>query len=170
VTLPDSDHVARTCKWGSLDPIARSPTPASFEFRLDDKAVTWVDVYLSVNWMEYVQPSEGDLAAKVARLRQFQLANRDSLPLIKPTEKTVYAVVPVEAIHAATLESVGTTLHCRHEPQGDGDPHSGVHPIPGVEGWPASRDASAHLAIQQFMFQAICHWERGVLPVGPTQR
>ena len=157
--LPATDHVARSCKNSSLDKRTGRPTPASFEFRLNDG--DWHDTYLSVNWLEFLLP-QGDFSAKLAQLRAFLLGDH-GLPVIKPTVNTAFAVIPVADIHAAQLTEGATTLECRHAPQGDGDPHSGIYPNPGVDQWPANRDAAAHLAIQQLLFQKTCHVERGIL-------
>lgn len=158
--LPETDHIARTCNASSLGS-SGEPTPASFEFRVRDGQ--WKDVYLSVNWLELLCPGEADLPAKVDVLRTVQRANEHGWPLIKPTAKKVYAVIPVRAIHSASLEEAATTLACRHEPHGDGDPHSGVHPNPGVDHWPATGDGAAQLAVQQYLWSAVCHYEPGML-------
>jgi hypothetical protein len=159
--LPATDHVARTCKKSSLDLQTGRPTPASFEFRL--KGGGWQDVYLSVNWLEYLCQEPADLPAKLAKLRAFQLANEHGTPIVKPTTNNVFAVLRIATIQSAQLQDVGTTLECCHEPNGAIDPHSGIHPIPGVENWPTNSDSPEHLAVQQFLFQSVCHWERGVL-------
>jgi hypothetical protein len=159
--LPDTDHVARTCKSSTLDPDTRDPTPASFEFRLDDDH--WKETYLSVNWLEYLQAGEATLKEKVEALRAFQVRNEHDLPVIRPTRKTAFAVVKTSAIHAGRIEDVGTTLACRHKPNGPFDPHSGILPHPGVAHWPVSSDAAAHLAVKQFLFQAVCHHEPGLI-------
>jgi hypothetical protein len=158
--LPDTDHVVRTCKKSSLD--AGRPTPASFEFRVVNDE--WHDTYLSVNWLEYLHQQTGELVEKLERLRAFQLANEHGLQIVKPTRSNVFAVLPTAVVQSVHLKEVGTTLECRHEPNGELDPHSGIYPSPGVEHWPANGDAPAHLAVQQFLFQSICHWEPGILP------
>lgn len=158
--LPATDHVARTCKKSSLDPVTRRPTPASFEFRL--KEGKWHDVYLSVNWLEFLSPGNDSLPTKIERLRAFQLGNAQGLQLVKPTVNNAYAVLAAATVQSARLEQVGTTLECRHEPMAEGDPHSGVYPNPGTDHWPTNGDAPAHLAVQQFLFQSMCYWERGI--------
>lgn len=155
--LPDTDFVARTCRASSLDPTTREPTPASFEFRLKNEE--WTETYLSVNWMEFLPDGTGSHAEKLARLRAFLLEPPGGIPGLKPTKKMVFAVVPVASIHAAQLAEVGTTLCCKHVPWGDGDPHSGVFPSPGVECWPKNADAPAHLAVQQHLLVSMCHHE-----------
>lgn len=159
--LPKQDHVARTCRKSTLDGGTGEPTPASFEFRAKDGQ--WQDAYLSVNWLEYLGDDLGDLQAKVARLRAFQLEHVGKLSLIKPTASNVFAVVPVERIQSANLADVGTTLDCRHEPSAERDPHSGIHPTPGVEGWSTDGNSPVQLAVQQFLFESICHTEKGIL-------
>lgn len=159
--LPQNDHVARTCKKSTLDAGTGKPTPASFEFRA--KNGEWQDAYLSVNWLEYLGGNQDDLETKLARLRAFQLEHAETLPLMKPTSNNVFAVVPVERIQSANLADVGTTLDCRHEPNAEGDPHSGIYPDPGVGGWPTDGSSPEHLAVQQFLFESICHTEKGIL-------
>lgn len=160
--LPDADHVARTCKASSLDPATRVPTPASFEFRFDDVG-GWKETYLSVNWLEYLPPGDGDLPTKLTRLREFLIAAAlEAKPVVKPTKQMKFAVLRVAVVHAGTVADFGTTLEARHEAQFEGDPHSGIHPKPGVESWPENKDAAAHLAVQQYLFERICHWESAV--------
>ena len=159
--LPSADHVVRTCKAASVDQSTMRPTPAAFEFRLKDGA--WNEGYLSVNWLEYLHPQPGDFATKLAKLRAFLSTNEHGLPVLKPSAKSALAVLPIATIQPGRLEDVGTVLECRHEPHGEGDPHAGIYPNPGVEHWPVNVDEPAHLAVQQFLFQSMCHWEPGVL-------
>jgi hypothetical protein len=156
--------VARTCKKSSLDQETNSPTPASFEFRLGEDG-KWKDAYLSVNWLEYLLCGNAALPEKLSVLRQYQIDNPYQLALIKPTTGNVYAVVPVAAVNKAMPEDIGVKLECLHEPHALEiiDPHSGVLPQPGVETWPSDTNTAAHLAVQQILFQAICHWERGLI-------
>ncbi|ARL86695.1 hypothetical protein BOC57_11290 [Burkholderia pseudomallei] len=162
--LPDTDHVARTCKKSSLDQETNSPTPASFEFRLGEDG-KWKDAYLSVNWLEYLLCGNADVAEKLSALRQYQVDNPFELALIKPTKGNVYAVVPVAAVSVDMPDDIGVELECHHEPHATAtiDPHSGVLPQPGVDTWPSDANTAAHLAVQQILFQAICHWEKGIL-------
>lgn len=162
MVLPDKDHVARTCKASSA-PTGR-PTPASFAFRPGDDG-NWKDTYLSVNWLERLLPAEADLPAKFVKLREFLAASHE-YQVMKPTKTSVLAAIKVSAIHTAPVEAVATVLQCRYEPEGEGDAHSGIHPSPGVEHWPTVGNAPEHLAIQQFLFQAVCHFEPAFLPPG----
>jgi hypothetical protein len=155
--LPDEDHVARTCKKSSL--ANGAPSPASFEFRLG--GLEWTDAYLSVNWLEYLLTGNASLTDKVGALREYQLDNPCNLAIVKPTASNVYAVLPVGAIHSATLAVNATTLACSHEPNSNFDPHAGIAPTPGVNTWPADSNGAAHLAVQQMLFQAVKHWEPG---------
>lgn len=167
MALPNKDHVARTCKGSSIDGPTGRPTPASFAFRPNADG-SWKDTYLSVNWLEYLHPEEADLPAKFAKLREF-LAAPHAYQVMKGSKTSVLAAIRVSAIHHAPVAAVATILECRHEPQGDDDAHSGIHPSPGVEHWPTAGDAPEHLAIQQFLFQSVCHTEAAFLaPVQPT--
>lgn len=125
----------------------------------------WKDTYLSVNWLEFLDPGQSDLPAKIAALRAYLLSDHGP-PVFALKRKGMIAAIPVRAIHEAVLENVGTMLECRHEPRAQGDPHSGIHPDPGVGHWPAVDDAPAHLAVQQFLFMSMSHWE-DALPAGP---
>ena len=165
MVLPDEHHIVRTCKGSSVDAPTGRPTPASFDFRRTPEGA-WKDDYLSVNWLEHLEcPAPApDLPARIAVLRAFLHANHP-FPVLKPTATSLLAAIPVSKVHAAAnLPDGPATLQCRHEPGGDGDPHSGVHPDPGVHVWPAEKDAAAHLAVKQFLFQAVCHVEKGALP------
>lgn len=163
MVLPNQDHVARTCKASSIDGPTGRPTPASFAFRQNDGG-GWKDTYLSVNWLEYLHPEDADLPAKFARLREFLLAPHDFL-VVKPTKTNVLAAIKVSAIQNSLEGAIATVLECKHEPHGVGDAHSGVYPSPGVHHWPAIGDAPEHLAVQQFLFQSVCHVEAGILTV-----
>lgn len=116
-----------------------------------------------MNWLEYLHPEEADLPTKFAKLREF-LAAPHEYQVMKPTKTSVLAAIRVSAIRDAPVAAVPTILECRHEPQGDGDAHSGIHPSPGVEHWPTVGDAPEHLAIQQYLFQSVCHAEAAFLP------
>lgn len=165
MALPDTDHVARTCKQSSLDPLTRRPTPASFEFRLDDES-GW-EVFLSVNWLELLADRADGLPNKLAKLREYQQQNPHGLRIIKPTVSNLYAVLPVASVRSGAIAvSEGmTVLDCEHEPEVDGDPHSGVHPMPGSHDWSDIPDDPVHLAVQLFLFESVCHTEPGVLPL-----
>ena len=78
---------------------------------------------------------------------------------MKLTKTAALAVLPVDVILGAQVVEAATTLSCTHEPSGDGDPHSGIHPNPGVDHWPTTGESSAHLALQQFLFMSMAHWE-----------
>lgn len=158
--LPNEDHVARLCK-GSSAPTGM-PTPASFAFRPSNDG-GWKDAYLSVNWLEFLHPEQSDLPTKFAKLREF-LGTPHEFAVMTPTRTSVLAAIKVSAIHDAPVDAVATILECRYEPRGDGDAHSGIHPSPGVEHWPTAGDAPEHLAIQQFLFQSVCHIEAAILP------
>ncbi|MGF6700078.1 hypothetical protein OKW38_004690 [Paraburkholderia sp. MM5496-R1] len=123
----------------------------------------WKDAYLSVNWLEYLLCG-ADLSGKLAVLRQYQLDDPYDLRAPKPTRSNVYAVLPVSAIHEVLLEVFGATLECHHEPSANAaiDPHSGIHPRPGVNTWPLEPDAPEHLAVQQFLYQSISYREKGI--------
>lgn len=164
MTLPDDHTVARTCKPSSVDQPTRKPTPASFEFRPGDGA--WKDKYLSVNWLEFLHKEEGDVSAKIATLRAYLLSDH-GLPIFELKAKGMIAAIYVRTIHQANLEKIETTLQCRHEPRAEGDPHSGIHPDPGVDHWPVEVDAPAHLAVQQILFLSMYHWE-GARPAAPA--
>ena len=159
--LPITDSVARICKNSTLDPLTKRPTPNSFEFR---KVETWKDSYLSVYWLEYLQPETVGHPTKLATLRRFLLSPGLMAPVARPTKNNALAVVQVAAIHGATLADPSmTTMECQHEPQWSGDPHSGIHPNPTVDQWPTEDDWPAHLAVQQFLFLSMCHWEPGII-------
>jgi hypothetical protein len=162
MTLPDTDHVARTCKASTLDPLTKRPTPASFEFRLDD-GEGW-EVFLSVNWLECLLAGVNSIEDKVNTLRQFQLKNPLNLDVIKPTRNNMYAVLPVAIVRAEAVVNGTTALECEHEPEKVGDPHSGVHPQPGSHNWSNVPDDPVHLAVQLYLFESISHAEPGVLP------
>jgi len=161
VVLPDSDNVARYCKPSSLDPETRKPNTTAFEFRTL-KEGQW-EKFLSVDWLEYLHPQPAKCIDQVATLRAV-LKQGIGVKVMEMRPAGVIAVVPVSAIHQAALQLMPTVLTCRHEPRIGAvrDPHSGVHPDPGVEQWPQKGSDSAHLAIQQYLFMAMAHWE----PVG----
>lgn len=162
MALPDTDHVARTCKQSSIDPLTKRPTPASFQFRLGDEA-GW-EVFLSVNWLECLADGAESLQDKVAKLRQYQQRNPHQLAIVKPTVNNMYAVLAVDAVRRGPVDGT-TVLDCEHEPEADGDPHSGVYPKPGSHDWSKVPDDPLHLAVQQFLFESVCHVEPGVLPL-----
>lgn len=164
MALPDTDHVARTCKASTLDPSTKQPTPASFEFRLSN--VEGWEIYLSVNWLEYLSGEANDMVAKLERLREYQLRNPSELKLIKPTRGNMYAVLPVAAVQSNGAVSNNTALECGHRPGADGDPHSGIFPHPGTHDWTNVPDDPMHLAVQQFLFESVCHKEPGIPPEG----
>ncbi len=158
--LPDKDHVVRTCKASSAP--GGKPTPASFAFRQNVDG-SWTDTYLSVHWLEFLLPYEAELSEKFAKFREF-LGAEHPFPVLKPGKTSVLAAIKVSDIHLGSAQGVATILRCIHEPEGQGDPHAGIHPNPGVEHWPSSGDSPAHLAIQQFLFQHICGIEATYLP------
>lgn len=159
--LDDADFVARLCKNSSLDQTTRSPTVASFEFRLGADG-QWNDTYLSVDGMELLPDGTGTHQVKLARLRQYQVANPHGVALIRPTVNMAYAVLSVGTIRAAQLNDIGTTLECQLDPRADGDPHCGIQPNPGVDHWQGEKDDPAHLAVKQYLFLNICHHERAI--------
>lgn len=162
MVLPDQDHIARTCKGSSVDPLTGKPTPASFAFRPSADG-SWKDTYLSVNWLEKIFAGEADLPEKFVKLREFLLAEHD-YPVMPPTKTSVLAAIKVATLHADRGAQVATELECRHEPQGDDDPHAGIHPNPGVSFWPTVGDAPQHLAVQLFLYKAVCHSEPAFPP------
>ena len=155
MTLPETDHIARTCKYSSLDLEEGKPTVASFDFRPFEK-------YLSVNWLELLAAPEASLADKVQALRAFSREKHD-YPCIPIKGQGAVAAVAVAAVHKASVGSLPTTLRCAHEPHAEGDPHSGIHPDPGVERWSEVGD-DERLAVQQYLYKSICHWEPATLP------
>jgi hypothetical protein len=163
MALPTTDHVARTCKASTLDPRTKQPTPASFEFRLNDDD-GW-EAYLSVNWLELLPCDLDSIEGKVDTLRRYQLQNPHKLDVIKPTRSNMYAVLPVAAVRAEAVVNGTTALECEHEPEAEGDPHSGVFPQPGTHDWSNVPDDPIHLAVQQYLFESISHAEPGVLPL-----
>lgn len=168
--LPPEHHVVRTCtKKSQIDRQTNKPQPAAFEFRFKDE--NWQEAYLSVNWLEFLEPN-GEIPAKIEMLRQFQARNEHALPMMKLEKWQVYAALNVGVVRAGTAEFEGikVELECEHEPK-EGfeavDPHSGVVPTPGVATWPTdenAKNAPEHLAIQQFLYASMCHFE----PVGET--
>jgi hypothetical protein len=160
VVLPDPDFVARLCKQSSLDPVTMAPSPASFEFRFGFQEGAWKEDALSVDWLELLPDGSGSLPQKVDRLRTYLLGNHDfEVKVIKPTSNMRFAVLPVAKIHSAKIEE--TTLECRHDPRGEGDTHAGIYPTPGVDAWPAFKDHAAHLNMQLYLYESICHSEPG---------
>jgi hypothetical protein len=113
---------------------------------------------LSVFWLELLHPGAQSRAAQLAAFRAYATVNP---PFQVPglSKKGALAVLRVGAIHEATLQSTSTTLECRHEPRGQGDGHCGIHPNPGVDHWPATGNAPAHLAVRQFLWEVMCYWE-----------
>jgi hypothetical protein len=154
--LPDAHHVVRTCKPSTVDRDTGRPTPASFEFRLGDAA--W-ETFLSVHCPEVLLP-DGELPRKVDAVRQYLRTNPFGLRLQQVKPNARLAVLRVGDIHAAHLEACGTTLQCLPAQEVEGDPHAGVHPNPGADHWPQNKSAPSHLAVQQFLYEAICHDER----------
>lgn len=121
----------------------------------------WAETYLSVNWMEHLPDGLGTHAEKLERLRNFIQAPPLGVPVFSLRRNMMFAVVPVVSVRAANLVEVGTTLHCEHVPEPSAvlDPHAAIRPDPGVESWPANKDAPAHLMIQQYLWSQICHFE-----------
>lgn len=154
--LPLADSVARTCRAAQVD--GGRPTPAAFELRYDAEAGH--EAYVSVNWLELLYKEPGDYQTKLKVLREWLLA-RPKGDVIAPTKSGVLAVLPVRAVQGIPLSAVNGSLDCIHEPRHDGDPHSGIRPQPGVETWPREEDAPGRLAVQQFLFQAVCYCESG---------
>ncbi len=149
----------------AVDQKTQKPQPAAFQFRYKDDKVN--ELYLSVNWLEFLGAGEADVKARLEALRQFQSKNEHHLPMMKLAKGQAYAVLNVGQIHAGTAEYDGTKvdLQCRHEPE-EGfehvDPHSGITPSPGVHTWPTgegAKDAPAHLAVQLFLYSLMGHYE-----------
>jgi hypothetical protein len=155
--IPDAHHVARTCRASSLDPVSKLPTPSSFEFRRSDDG-GWKDQYLSVNWLELLAGEALSLNEKIARLKLYLYSN-PPFSHIKPSSTSVIAAIPVSVIHSAVVGDLPTKLSCKRAHQGEGDPHSGIHPSPGVEGWlQGEGDGSPEaeeLAVRQFLCESV---------------
>lgn len=163
--LPDDHHVIRICDKNSvIDPGSRKPLPVAFTFRQHGDG-TWKDTDLSVFWLEYLHPEANSLQEQVAAFREYAKAEHPfSIP--KAGKKGAFAVLPVGAIHAATIETCQAVLVCRHAPrdeQEERDGHSGIYPTPGVDLWPTVGDSAAHLAVRQFLWETMSHWEDAVL-------
>lgn len=156
--LDAAQHVARTCKSSSLDPATRSPTPSSFQFRKDSGS--WKEGYLSVNWLELLEQSEVGLPEKLKALRAYFLSNPPYSHL-KPSKTAAFAVLNVGTVQAGAMGQFPTHLRCQRAAEGEDDPHAGIYPNPGVEAWKAdpNDDDPEHLAVQQFLFQSMCHHE-----------
>jgi hypothetical protein len=110
-----------------------------------------------------LHPEDAELPAKLVTLREYLAADHD-FSVMKLTKNSVLAALKVSDIHKTPVAAIATALTCKHEPEGDGDPHTGIHPSPGVANWPTVGDAPEHLAIQQFLFQSVCHAEAAILP------
>lgn len=155
--IPDGHHVARTCRASSLDPVSKSPTPSSFEFRRNDDG-GWRDHYLSVNWLELLADENLSLHEKIKLLKAY-LHSDPPFSHIKPSSSSVIAAIPVSVIHTAAVGELPTTLSCKRAHQGDQDPHSGIHPAPGVEAWlQGEGDGSPEaeeLAVRQFLCESV---------------
>lgn len=113
-----------------------------------------------MNWLELLADSAA-LAEKLQALRTY-FANDPQYLHMKPAKNAVLAVLNVGAIHDGLSGEFPTRLRCTREQEGDGDPHAGIHPMPGVENWKLGpeEDEPEHLAVQQFLFQTVCHYER----------
>lgn len=155
--ISNDQHVVRICNSSAVDKPTRKPTLAAFAFRQSEDG-TWKDSYLSVFWLEFLHPGAGTGPEQLAAFRAY--ANSDP-PFGVPrfSRHGALARLPVGAIHLATKNTAATTLECVHEPRGARDGHSGLHPIPGVDHWPTIGDAPEHLALQQFLWQAMSDWE-----------
>lgn len=163
--LQDKNCVARLCRKSSLDQETKAPTPASFEFRLDNQG-DWLDAYLSVDGLEILPGSVGTIPERLAVLRSYHRENPLKVNMIRPSSTMAYAVLTVGAIRAADLQTVGTTLDCHQHPRANGDPHCGVQPSPGVDHWINGADDPAHLAVTQYLWLNVCHHEQAM----PVQR
>lgn len=156
--IANDQHVVRVCNSSAVDPETRKPLPVAFTFRQHEDG-SWKETYLSVFWLEHLHPNAQGAQAQLAAFRQYANGN-PPFPIPKFSKKGALAVLPVGAIHAASAEKTGTVLECRHEPRGDGDGHSGIHPSPGVEHWPTTGNAAAHLAVRQYLWEeAMNYWE-----------
>jgi len=155
VPLPLTDSIARTCRAAQVD--GGRPTPAAFELRYTEAGH---EAYVSVNWLEFLHQGAADYQTKLQVLREWLLA-RPKGEVIAPSRNGALAVLPVQAVQGMPLAEANGSLDCAHEPRHEGDPHSGIRPQPGVETWPRQEDAPGRLAVQQFLFQAVCHYEAG---------
>jgi hypothetical protein len=151
----------RFCRSSAVDSATRKPTTAAFTFRQKPDG-SWDDTYLSVFWLELLDGHAETPQGQLATFRQYA-ANNPPFPVPKLSANGVLAVLPVSVIHSANLLTAPTELQCAHEPGGDGDPHSGVHPVPGVQSWPTVGESPAHLAVRQFLLESMSHFEDAVL-------
>jgi len=165
VELSVDDNVARTCKGSTVDSTTGKPTPASFAFRKDEGG-SWKDDYLSVNRLELLAAADASMAAKIAAIRAYLLSENPPYPVFKPTKTSVFAVLPVRSIHEGQAGDIPVILRCLTEAQGEGDPHAGIHPDPGVEEWKPDEtgDEPEHLAVQLFLFECMSYSERAIPP------
>ncbi len=156
MVLPNSDNVARYCKPTTVD--KEKPTTAAFEFRPRGDTL---EQHLSVDWLEFLHPQPANTSDQLATLRQF-LKTPHGLPILSMRPSGYFAVLPVARIHVAVTEIFPTILQCNHEPRNGAanDPHACIRPQPGVDRWPKKGSDPAHLAIQQYLFLSMSHWEK----------
>jgi hypothetical protein len=128
---------------------------AAFEFRFDDVAGAFKEKELSTHWVEAFGPG-AEFQELLAAAAKFVVDK------VVPGERDVsntnlFAVVPVQALHGARPNLVGTntTFDCVHTPRIRGfDSHSSIYPNPGVDEWLTwgreKMDAYRH-AVQAFI-------------------
>lgn len=115
--VPDSDHIARYCKPGTLNE-NKIPTGDSFRLRSNEPS-------LSVNWLEFLDANNRNNAIK--KLRQC-FAQKGFA--VKVSGK--FAVLNVDTIVTYVHNECGCLLEVIHE--GGKDPsHCGVYNIPVSE-------------------------------------
>ena len=152
--LPNEHHVIRICSGSHVD--GRRPQPSAFAVKQEIDG-RFKEPYISIYWAEHIDPNAAMGAAQLTAFRTY--AKNPPAPMIKIGKTAMYAILPVAAVHAATVELASTLLMCKHEPEAVGDAHSGVHPFPPVEQWPPLPDSPENLAVRQYLWEKMVHFE-----------
>lgn len=111
--VPDSDHIARLCggshvrEDGTIAPTAFKPHPG--------------ESYLSVNWLECLDPSDRTKQLRV--LRQVLAAKR------KIGASARLALMRVGNIRETVRRGIGVDLSVEHEPEEADPSHSGIYGV-----------------------------------------
>lgn len=119
--VPDTDHVARYCRGGSLD--NGEVSGASFQLRRKEDG-TIEEEYLSVNWLEFLEKT--DRAAEISDVRRvlstkMTLGSTAKLAVLQVGEVKEYVA------QNAPDRRILRFLHRPDEPTGKPDPsHSGI--------------------------------------------
>ncbi|SDW87679.1 hypothetical protein [Thiocapsa roseopersicina] len=120
--VPDADHVARYCGGASIHEDGRVDGSVFRLRKFDGKP----EPYLSVNWLEYLEPS--DRSKQLDALRTaFQ-----QKPSFKVRSSARFAVHNVGALrgYVRTNSPDQCELSVLHEPDLDDDSHCGVYGLP----------------------------------------